>query len=164
MNFNPFGKKEKVNSLEVEKERKIKEVLSFIKELANDAVFERDGRKKYHVDGTQPVNLIDRISRPFLGLSGPESINRARLELLDILQRVLNKAEEIKSEDIEKIRKVIDLLNDPDIFTNSQITNKIASEIDLMNVQPQVTVNRNEDKTKIIEKQDYWEKPDPSLN
>ena len=164
MDFNLFGKKENVNSLEVEKERKIKEVLSFVKELANDAVFERDGRKKYHVDGTQPVNLIDRISRPLLGLSGPEGINKARLELLDILQRVLNKAEEIKSEDIEKIRKVIDLLNDPDIFTNSQTTNKIASEIDLMNVQPQVTVNRNEDKTKIIEKQDYWEKPDPSLN
>ena len=164
MDFNLFGKKENVNSLEVEKERKIKEVLSFIKELANDAVFEQDGRKKYHVDGTQPVNLIDRISRPLLGLSGPEGINRARLELSNILQKVLNKAEEIKSEDIEKIRKVIDLLNDPDIFINSQVTNKIASEIDLLNVQPQVTVNRDEDKTKIIEKQDYWEKPDPSLN
>ena len=164
MNFNLFRKKENVSSVEVEKERKIKEVLSFVKELANDAVFERDGRKKYHVDGTQPVNLIDRISRPLLGLSGPENINRARLELSDILQKVLNKAEEIKSEDIEKIRKMVNLLNDPDIFTNSQITNKIASEIDLLNVQPQVIVNRNEDKTKIIEKQDYWEKPDPSLN
>ena len=99
-----------------------------------------------------------------LGLSGPENIDKARLELSDILQNVLNKAEEVKSDDVEKIKKVINLLNESDIFTNSEVANKVASEIGLFDFQPQVTINRDNEKSKIIEKQNYWEKPDSSLN
>ena len=164
VNFNPFRKKENANNIEAEKERKIKEVLSLIKELAHDSIFDHDGRKKYHVDGTQPVNLLDKVSRPLLGLSGPENIDKARLELSDILQNVLNKAEEVKSDDVEKIKKVINLLNESDIFTNSEVANKVASEIGLFDFQRQVTINRDNEKSKIIEKQNYWEKPDSSLN
>lgn len=164
MQFNPFRKKEGLNSIENEKNIKIKKVLSFVKELAHDSIFEHDGRKNYHTRGTHPINLLDKISRPLLGLSGPENIDKARIELLDILQNVLIKAEEVKSEDVEKIKKVINLLNDPELFTSSNTTNKIADEIGLLNYRPQVVINRGNEKSKIIEKQDYWEKPDPSLN
>ena len=165
MNFNPYKKKESlINSAENKKQIQIKEVLSLIKELAHDSIFEHDSRKNYHVDGTQPVNLLDKISRPLLGLSGPDSIDKARLELSDILHKVLNKAEEVKSEDVEKIKKVIDLLDDPEMFTNSEVTNKVADEIGLFDYKPQVVIGRDNEKSKIIEKQDYWGKPDPSLN
>ena len=163
MQFNPFRKKENLNS-GIENKKEIKEVLSLIKELAHDSIFEHDGRKNYHTDGTQPVNLLDRISRPLLGLNGPENVDKARLELSNILQKVLIKAEEVKSEDVEKIKKVISLLNNPEIFTNSEVANKVASEISLFDYKPQVVLNRDNEKSKIIEKQDYWEKPDPSLN
>lgn len=160
--FNPFKKKE--NNLEKEQKQKIKEVLSFVKELAHDSIFDHDGRKNYHVPGTHPIKLLDHISHPLLGLSGPENIDKARIELSEILQRVLNKAEDVKSEDVEKIKKVINLLNDPELFANSGVANKIASEIGLFHLEPQVVINRDKEKHRIIEKQDYWEKPDPSLN
>lgn len=164
MQFNPFRKKENLSSVEIEKNIKIRDILSLIKELANDSIFEHDGRKNYHVDGTQPVNLLDRISRPLLGLNGPENIDKARIELSGILQRVLNKAEEVKSTDVEKIKKVLILLNDPDIFSNSSNVNKIADEMGLFNYEPQVVIKKDKEKSKIIEKPDYWEKPDPTLN
>ena len=161
MNFNPFRKKE--NSFENENKQKIKEVLSFIKELAHDSIFE--DRKKYHVDGTQPVRLLDKISRRLMGLSGGvEAIDPARLELLEVMGRVLEKAKIQNDKDVEKIEKVIALLNQPEIFSNREFTYEVASEIGLFDFKPQILINRNEEKSKIIEKQDYWEKPDASLN
>ncbi|HUC88932.1 MAG TPA: hypothetical protein VMR49_02790 [Candidatus Paceibacterota bacterium] len=160
--FNPFTKKEKEDDFEKENKQKILEVLSFIKELANDSIFEN--RKKYHVNGTQPVNLLDRISRPLVGLNGLGNVDSARVKLSEIVQGILEKAESQNNEDIEKIRKILDLLNQPDIFSRPDITLKISDQISLFDFKPQVILNRSNEKSKIIEKQDYWEKPDPSLN
>ena len=126
---------------------KIKEVLSLVKEFAHDRIFEMDGRKKYHVNGTQPVHLLDNICRPLVMLeirnSGDEEkVNSVRIELLKIMQKALEKAESIQDQDVEKIKKVIEILNQPDIFSKAGVTRKIADEIELFDLKPQVIINR----------------------
>ena len=151
--YNPFRKnaeEQLKQKFEQENKDKLLEVLSFIKELANDAVFEHDGRKKYHVRGTTPVNLLDHISRGLVGLSSGQ-VDSAREELLEIMQNVLMKAESTNDQDVERIKTIISLLNQQEIFSRPDVTRKFANEIKLFDHEPQITMTRREN-------------PDPKLN
>jgi len=119
------------------------EVFSFLRDIANDSIFEHLGRKKYHVMGTTPLNLLENVGKGLRGYNGHEIKEKARIEFLDIARRMLEKAKsvEVSNQELERIERVIDYLQKPEVFSNTTVNSKIIDELGALQLEPQVVVS-----------------------